>query len=252
MVWMVTKELMTKEYLQERNAALLSFLLFRNINKGVSNMKKNLIMILVVLIILVITGCGKKDASDTLLPTPTPEQTEPARTLTPDESYFSEEPTIYMVVVNEEPQLFFKENHPLVVAVTETVEKFDKAYNDVDYRTLTGEDPIFPYLTEGLAAKLVDNGEIDDMLDYYSRNKLVIAAKGIANYVEVQFNIDMTECLVSYVSHHEIVECDEDSTEIVVSAGEIYGCKFAVSLVLVDGQWKINALGQSKLWRVDN
>jgi predicted small lipoprotein YifL len=251
MVWMVTKELMTKEYLQERNAALLSFLLFRNINKGVSNMKKNLIMILAVLMILAITGCNREGAPDNLLPTSTPAPTNPARTLTPDESYFSDEPTIYMVMVNDEPQLFLKETHPLVVAVTETVEKFDKAYIDVDYRTLTGEET-FPYLTEGMAAKLVDNGEIDDMLDYYSRNKLVIAAKGIANYVEVQFNIDMTECIVSYVSHQEIMECDEESSEIVVSVGEIYACKFAVSLVLVDGQWKINALGQSKLWRVDN
>jgi hypothetical protein len=215
-------------------------------------MKKILyVTTIAVLMILAITGCNREDAPDNLLPTSTPAPTNPAKTLTPDESYFSDEPTIYMVVVNDEPQLFFKETHPLVVAVTETVEKFDKAYTDVDYRTLTGEDPTFPYLTEGLAAKLVDNGEIDDMLDYYSRNKLVIAAKGIANYVEVQFNIDMTECIVSYVSHLEIMECDEESSEIVVSVGEIYACKFAVSLVLVDGQWKINALGQSKLWRVD-
>lgn len=215
-------------------------------------MKKILyVTAIAVLMILAITGCNREGAPDNLLPTSTPAPTNPARTLTPDESYFSDEPTIYMVMVNDEPQLFLKETHPLVVAVTETVEKFDKAYTDVDYRTSNGMET-FPYLTEGLAAKLVDNGEIDDMLDYYSRNKLVIAAKGIANFVAFKFNIDMTECLVSYVSHHEIVECDEDSTEIVVSAGKIYGCKFAVNLKLVDGEWKINALGQSKIWLVNN
>ena len=231
-------------------------------------MKRKYLILVVILVLslLLAVGCNKggdnNDPTPTKEPevtnTPEPEETEkptptmePAETLTPDDGYFSDEPTIYAVVVDEKAAQYFKESHPTVVALKEQVEAFDTAYNTVDYRTLTGEET-FPYLTEDLIKRLQDAGDIKDMVDYYTGNKISTEARGINNYVNFSFNFDMSECIVSYVSLHEVIEMSEEfSSNNKASVGDVYGCKFAVKFVMDDGQWKISDMGESKIWLVD-
>jgi hypothetical protein len=91
------------------------------------------------------------------------------------------------------------------------------------------------------------------MFDYYTSNRISPVSKGLKNYVNFAFNYEMTECLVTYVSLHEITAMSEDFMENnSARVGDVYGCKFTARFLLIDGEWEINSLAQSKIWLVED
>lgn len=202
-------------------------------------MKKVLALILPLVLIIVLAGCGQEDKNVGLVPN-----------LEDDEDGFiTDEEALYRVISDDGESIvvYYKENHPEVVAIKEVVEKYHDLAVTRDYRTTSGDEEYVTY-TQDLIEWLNQQDDKESTVEFYKDNELVMESQGIDEYLQFDFNASASECTVSFVSIAKVINVSGEMAS-EMAAGKTYGVVVKLQLVKQDdGKWLIDNYGKGSFW----
>jgi predicted small lipoprotein YifL len=202
-------------------------------------MKKVLALVLLLAVLFVLAGCDRKEPSVSLIPN-----------LDEDEdSVITDEKTPYRVLADDGESIvvYYKENHPEVIAVKEVVERYHELVVTRDYRTITGDEAYETY-TQDMIDWLEEKNDKESTVEFYKANELVMEALGIEEYLEFDFSANAEECIVSFVSLAKAIHVSGEMAE-EMTAGKTYGVIVKLQLIKqADGKWLIDNYGKGSFW----